>query len=41
VALIVAAFDFQINGDGKEWLGVQLLSVYLILGILFLPPEKA
>jgi Ca2+:H+ antiporter len=45
VALIVAVhLIFQINGDGEtNWLeGVQLLSVYLILGILFFYlPEKA
>jgi Ca2+:H+ antiporter len=38
VAVIVAVhLIFQINGDGEtNWLeGVQLLSVYLILGILF------
>jgi Ca2+:H+ antiporter len=44
VALIVAVhLIFQINGDGEtNWLeGVQLLSVYLILGILFFYlPEK-
>ncbi len=44
VAVIVAVhLIFQINGDGEtNWLeGVQLLSVYLILGILFFYlPEK-
>ena len=41
VAVIVAVhLIFQINGDGEtNWLeGVQLLSVYLILGILFFLP---
>jgi Ca2+:H+ antiporter len=45
VAVIVAVhLIFQINGDGEtNWLeGVQLLSVYLILGILFFYlPERA
>ena len=45
VAVIVAVhLLFQINGDGEtNWLeGVQLLSVYLILGILFFYlPERA
>jgi Ca2+:H+ antiporter len=45
VAMIVAVhLIFQINGDGEtNWLeGVQLLSVYLILGILFFYlPESA
>jgi len=45
VAVIVAVYlIFQINGDGEtNWLeGVQLLSVYLILGILFFNlPESA
>jgi Ca2+:H+ antiporter len=45
VAVVVAVhLIFQINGDGEtNWLeGVQLLSVYLILGILFFYlPEKA
>ena len=45
VAVIVAVhLLFQINGDGEtNWLeGVQLLSVYLILGILFsYLPERA
>jgi hypothetical protein len=33
---------FQINGDGEtNWLeGVQLLSVYLILGILFFSARR-
>jgi Ca2+:H+ antiporter len=38
VAMLVAVhLVFQINGDGEtNWLeGVQLLSIYLILGILF------
>src|SRR5262249_35916068 len=45
VAVIVAVhLIFQINGDGEtNWLeGVQLLSVYLILGVLFFYlPERA
>jgi Ca2+:H+ antiporter len=45
VAVIIAVhLIFQINGDGEtNWLeGVQLLSVYLILGILFFYlPERA
>jgi Ca2+:H+ antiporter len=45
VAVIVAVqLIFQISGDGEtNWLeGVQLLSVYLVLGILFFYlPEKA
>jgi Ca2+:H+ antiporter len=45
VAVIVAVYLlFQIDGDGEtNWLeGVQLLSVYLILGILFFYlPERA
>ena len=46
VAVIVAMhLIFQINGDGEtNWLeGVQLLAVYLILGILFyyLPENSA
>jgi len=45
VAVIVAVhLLFQINGDGEtNWLeGVQLLSLYLILGILFFYlPEEA
>jgi Ca2+:H+ antiporter len=45
VAMIVAVhLIFQIDGDGEtNWLeGVQLLSVYLILGILFFYlPERA
>jgi hypothetical protein len=44
VAVIVALhLVFQINGDGEtNWLeGVQLLSVYLILGILFLPAGES
>ena len=45
VAVIVAVhLIFQISGDGEtNWLeGVQLLSVYLILGILFFYlPERA
>jgi Ca2+:H+ antiporter len=41
VPMIIAVhLIFQINGDGEtNWLeGVQLLPVYLILGILFLLP---
>jgi Ca2+:H+ antiporter len=45
VAMIIAVhLIFQINGDGEtNWLeGVQLLAVYLILGILFYYlPERA
>jgi len=45
VAVIVAVhLLFQINGDGEtNWLeGAQLLSLYLILGILFFYlPEEA
>jgi Ca2+/H+ antiporter len=42
--LVPRVVVFQINGDGEtNWLeGVQLLSVYLILGILFFYlPERA
>ena len=45
VAVVVAVqLIFQISGDGEtNWLeGVQLLSLYLILGILFFYlPERA
>ena len=42
--IVAVQLIFQISGDGEtNWLeGVQLLSVYLILGILFFYlPEKA
>jgi Ca2+:H+ antiporter len=42
--IIAVHLIFQINGDGEtNWLeGVQLLAVYLILGILFYYlPERA
>jgi Ca2+:H+ antiporter len=44
VVVVAVHLIFQINGDGEtNWLeGVQLLSVYLILGILFFYlPERA